>query len=330
MPDVDDKTEVTETQTPEPAPDTTQESVEAPDTRTPEEISEDQRAQAKVLAKSAEYEPNFKFKVHGEEREFDDWAKGLVKDKESEERFRDIMTKVHGIEHIKQDRETLRTKTQELESVRQRYETQNQNLDILNEFVRSGNYDAFFQTLKIPEQAVMQWAARRVQYMEMDPMQRAEYDRAVAAQRDSVLHSRNNQTLSQQMEQLKHQQRMLELDTYLSRPELMQAVQDYDQRRGQAGAFRQVVQHVGMNHHLTEGKDIPVEQAVQEACQMLGLTPGSATAVPSPGVGTVPPVVAPGKKPVIPSTSGNGLSATRSVPKSLEDIRKIREARFGG
>ena len=281
-----------------------------------------------------EYTPNYSFKVHGEEKEFEDWAKGLVKDKETEEKFRDLMTKAYGIDHIKQDRDTLRESVTQLQEVSQKYETMQSNLDILNEYLNSGNLDSFFKTLNIPEQSIMQWAAKRIQYAEMDPAQRAEYDRAVAAQSQAVLYQHENQNISSQLEQIQHERRMFELDQHLTKPDVSGLVQEYDSRVGKPGAFREAVRERGIFHAHVNNVDIPVEQAVNEVLQMVGMNKGAQATAPNsvtqpmsqgtPGQSVAQPK-APEKKPVIPNVGGKGLSATKPVVKSIADIKRLAE-----
>jgi hypothetical protein len=274
------------------------------------------------------YSPNYKFKVHGEEREFDDWAKGLVKSADDEKKYREIMEKIHGIEHIKQDREKLRGELTPLQETAQKYTSITKNLDKLSQYVRTGNYEAFFQELDIPEEEVLHYAARRVQYREMSPEQRASYDRNVQAQREAVTYGQQNQDLQVQMHTLQHQQRMFELDQYLTSPGIKEIVQEYDSGR-QAGAFKQLVQDRGVYHYMTSKKDLPATDVVSEIMQILGRTPQTQTTSAQMSNPQVAPTQAqpkaPEKKPVIPAVDGGGASPARQPIKSMDDIRKIRE-----
>lgn len=279
------------------------------------------------------YSPNYKFKVHGEEREFDDWAKPLVKSAEDEKKYREIMEKVYGIDHIKQDREKLRGELGTFQETAQKYTAITKNLDRLSQYVRTGNYEAFFQELDIPEEEVLHYAARRLQYREMTPEQRVQYDRNVQAQREAVSYGQQNQDLQSQMHELKHNQRMFELDQYLSGNGIKELVQEYDSGR-QAGAFKKLVMDRGIYHYMTSQKDLPVSEVVSEVMQILGKQPQTQTmfaqTTAPQGVSTTQAQPkAPEKKPVIPAVDGGGASPARQPIKSMDDIRKIREKMAG-
>ena len=108
----------------------------------------------------APYEPNYKFKVQDKELEFDEWARPLVKDKESEDFFRGVMSKVHGIEHIQAKRDELR---QTLETDQATRGQLDQSLKTLSHYVEKDNMDAFFQALQIPEDQIIRYVAKRIQ-----------------------------------------------------------------------------------------------------------------------------------------------------------------------
>lgn len=277
------------------------------------------------------YEPNLKFKVHGEEKEFDDWAKGLVKDPESEQQFREIMEKVHGIDYIKQDREQLREQLTEMQEFQTKYHNLEQDINTLDQFIQNKNFDAFFQMTQIKEQDILQWAAKRLQYYEMSPEQRQEYDRAVQAQMNEVYFGQHAQTLEQQMQALKYEQNQFRLDQQLTQPGIAEKVQQYDQLRGEQGAFRKAVEERGLYHYYQTGQDIPVEQAVQEVMQIIGMQTQAQSPAPMtpPQVGQTPPSTPPQvqKKPVIPKVQGSGTSPVKPGVRSIEDLKKLAASR---
>lgn len=277
------------------------------------------------------YEPNFMFKVHGEEKEFDEWARPLVKDEASEKQFREIMEKVHGIDYIKEDRESLRTQNEELTKVQGDYNHLSQQLGTLDKFIQNKNFDAFFQKTRISEDDVLQWAAKRLQYYEMTPEQRAEYDRSVQAQTEQVYMGEQNQTLQQQMQQLQYQQTQFQLDQQLAQPGIADMVAEYDQRLGQQGAFRKAVEERGLYHYYQSGKDVPVEQAVAEVMQIAGMQVQAQSPAPmaptQPGLPTptAPPQAT--SKPVIPKVGGSGASPVKQGVKSIADLKKLAATR---
>lgn len=276
------------------------------------------------------YEPNFMFKVHGQEKEFDEWARPLVKDEESEKMFREIMEKVHGIDYIKEDRENLRAQNEELTQVQEQYNYLSQQLGTLDKFIANKNFDAFFQKTRISEDDVLKWAAKRLQYYEMSPEQRAEYDRSVQAQTNEIYMGEHAQTLEQKMHELEYKQTQFQIDQQLSQPGVADFVAEYDGRLGQ-GAFRKAVEERGLFHYYQSGKDVPVEQAVQEVMQIAGMqvqaqSPAPmAPTQPGPQTPTAPPQAQ--SKPVIPKVGGSGTSPVKAGVRSIEDLKKLAAAR---
>jgi hypothetical protein len=278
------------------------------------------------------YEPNYMFKVHGQEKEFDEWAKSLVKDQDSEKQFREVMEKIHGIDHIKEDREQLRTQNETLQTTAQRFNNLEGELGTLDKFIQNKNYDAFFKKTNINEDDILHWAAKRLQYYEMDPQQRAEYDRSVEAQTNEVYYGQQNQTLEQQMQALKYEQTQFRLEQHLAQPGVTDQVQQYDQRLGQ-GAFRKAVEERGLYHYYQSGQDVPVEQAVQEVMLIAGMQPNTAQspapqAVPQAHMSnppSTPPQVQ--KKPVIPRVGGSGTSPIKAGVRSIDDLKKLAASR---
>jgi hypothetical protein len=279
------------------------------------------------------YEPNYMFKVHGQEKEFDDWAKPLVKDADSEQQYREIMEKVYGIDHIKEDREALRTENTGLQEVAQKYQTLETELGTLDQFIQHKNFDAFFQKTQIQEQDVLQWAAKRLQYYEMTPEQRAEHDRSIQAQTNEVYFGQQAAGMQEQMQQLKYEQNQFRLEQNLAQPGISEQVAQYDQRLG-AGAFRQAVEERGLFHYHQSGKDIPVEQAIQEVMMIAGMqTQQVQSQVPPQGVPQAQMPQTPSampqaqKKPVIPQVDGSGASPVKQVVRSIEDLKNISRSR---
>ena len=307
----------------------------APDA-TPD-VSPDPAAADGVSTDPAPYEPNFKFKVMDQEREFDDWAKELVKSPDDEKKYREIMEKVYGIDHIKQDREQLKTQLEEKAAIEQNYNNISRSLDTLTQYVGQGNYTAFFDSLKIPRNEVLQWAAEQVKLAEMDPAQRQQYEQSTMAQKNQVLLSQQNQDYQTQLANLQHNQRMMELDNYLGRDDISQHVQVFDQRVGNSGAFKQAVVERALLHYHQNKQDISVQQAVDEVLKFSGLqtAPGPAqNSQPATPSGPTAPnssaqPQAPEKKPVIPAVNGSSASVTKPAVKSLDDIRKLRDSRAG-
>ena len=272
------------------------------------------------------YQPNYKFKVLDKELEFDEFVKGAIKDADIEKKVRDLYERAHGLDSVKQDRQTLRS---ELSQAKEKIATTDQALETLGDFVRKGDFDSFFENLQIPKQSILQYALELVQREQWSPQQRAQWEASRQAQQQAMHYQTENQQLEARQQQLMVQQKEFELSTVMSKPDITQVAQAYDAGMRQPGAFRQYVIRMGQLLEA-QGQDVSADQAVQEAVRHLrAVNPqlGASGATAMPGQGA-PAVVQPNQKPVIPNVQGRGASPVRSTVRNLNDLKKLAQDRI--
>ncbi len=272
------------------------------------------------------YAPNFKYKVLKEEKEIPEWARPFVTSADVEKNVRELFEKADGIEAVKTHRDQL---VQENETMRTEWAPVIQNVQTVVGHLQRGDMDSFFEALNIPEAAVLKYALYRLQLKE-NPQQLAAHEQM----RQMQLH---NLQLQQQLEQsnsgytnIAVQTREIQLDTHLGRPEILTAVQSFDQRVGKPGAFRTEVIKRGKMYAAME-QDAPVEQVVSEVLQLIGWqgqntqaqpnvqNGAGGAAAPAAGAGTP---VAGQAKPTLPNVRGKGTSPAQKVFRSTDEIRK--------
>jgi hypothetical protein len=314
-------------------------------TEAPQEIPEvsaeveASEAQEQETAKGniEQYVPNLKYKVKDEEFEFDERAKKFITDKETEEYFRELMTKGHGIDEIKKARDDFKGK---YEDIHPKYEAIENSLQTLSQMVQNGDMDGFFSALKIPEQAVLKYAVDRLKYSQMAPEERARIDAERQQREQYQTMEQQNATLQQQVEQQQVAQRNMELDMALSRQDIQPLAQQFDAQVGQPGAFRSKIVEKGLAHYYSTGEDVTAQKALEltlaEIQPFLGAGAGGQQTVNAGAAGAaVPPATtAPGQvavqnKPVIPNIKSAGGSPVKKQPKSLDDLKRIRSQMIG-
>lgn len=263
----------------------------------------------------AAYAPNFKFKLHDKELEFDDWVKGAIKDPETEKKARDIFERAYGLDVVKQDRQTLKT---ENHTLKERISSTDKALEQLGDYVAKDDFDSFFGELKIPEEKILRYALKLVERNQWSPEQKATWQASKDAERRAETAESRAQQLEARQQQVDVQQREFELNQVMSKPDIAPAVQAYNSGMANPGAFRDLVLHFG-NAAAMQGKDISAEEAVNVAMRYLR---GA-----NPNLGQTPSqqssVVQAHGKPVIPNIQGRGTSPVKSAIKSLDDIRKL-------
>jgi len=265
------------------------------------------------------YQPNFKFKVLDKEHEIDEILRPVIKDAETEKKIRELHEKAYGLDSVKQDRQTLKS---QLGEANERISRTDSALETLNGYVSSGDMESFFSALKIPNDKVLAYAVDLVK-RQQDPNYAAQVERSRAEKFDRESYVTQNQQLMASNQQLAVQQRTLELDVHLQRPEVSSVIQAFDAGMGNPGAFKQQVIRIGQAF-ASSGKDISVNEAVEEALRVIKAANPNIGQPQSPQPGVQ--VVQPSQKPTIPIVQGRGTSPVKSTYKSIDDLkRRARE-----
>lgn len=285
-------------------------------------IGED-TAQAEVVKEAVPaYTPNFKYKVHGQEKEFDDWVRAAIKDQETEKKARELFTRSDGIEHIKQDREALSEENIGLKSELGEF---HQSIEELRHFVRNDDLTSAWEKLGIAKEQVLRWALKEVQMAE-NPQLREQNEAQRRANLEMYQNRISSQTMAEQYDRAAGDLRQRELDFTMSRPEIQSIAESYDSRIGRSGAFVNEVINRGKFHWIANKVDMPVDQVIQEVIQIYGLgqAQGSNGTLPQGANGVVQ---GSRNKPVLPSIPSSGQSVVKKAPgKGLAGLRQTRAA----
>lgn len=289
--------------------------------------------EAAVQAAIAAYNPNLKFKFLDVEtnkqieKDMEEWVKPFIKDADTETKMRQLFAKAYGMDHAKASREKFKT---EVETLRSDKTSMDRSLSILSNYVQNDDLQSFFEALKIPEDKVLRYALNRVQYRDLPPEKRAEYDQSRSAVQKAAYLEQENQRLVQEYQSAQASARENELQSYLANPQVAGVAEQFDSRVGQ-GAFRNEVIKIGQYYAAIHQKEITVEQAVNEVLRLMGNS-ASPQSAPAGSVSNAAPSGVPGvsqtpdRKPVIPNIQGRGTSPAKKLPKSIEDLKKLRSA----
>jgi hypothetical protein len=288
-----------------------------------------------------EYEPNFEFSVMDQKREIDDWARPLITDSDSEARVRDLYERAYGLDVVKQDRDTLRQHNQQL---MQQVGSLGDRSALDESFKKHGDLGGFLKHHGWSEDQLIAHAIERVKLAEATPEERVAYEQQTQARSAAAQMELENSRLRDQVQHQAVQQREFELNMALGNPQTAQIAQEYDQRVGQPGAFRNMVVQTGAFYGY-QGQDLPVGNVIHQTIQNLGLQP-AATGVGQPGAygrpqpggypqapgyqqpfaPAAPVAPQPGQRvPVIPKVQGSGHSPVKQSPRSINDIRRLAQ-----
>ena len=280
------------------------------------------------------FKPNTKISVMDKEYEIPKEFHGLMKDKDTEKAVREIFEKAEGLPVVKQRYQEAR---QQLETTQGEYQKVREGIaglrNTYQQAVRTQNWlklDDFFEKLEIPKEHVFAYAVAHAKLMELPQDQRQAIQQSLDADRRAeTFASQQASTQSMYARQAQEMKRM-EVEITFGNPEVSAVAQDFDNRIGKSGAFRDLVLREGeMEWVRSQGKNnLPVRQAVERVMQNYGLKAGQ----PAPtAMGAAGTSATPGKNVVqrtdrtIPNIAGRGgASPLKNKPRSVEDLIKIR------
>lgn len=291
--------------------------VSTPEAQTAAPEATSQVATDGVEAAAAEvpaYNPNFKYKVYGEEKEIPEKYRSLVKSAEDEKELRDFFERAEAVPTLKKKNEEYQAKHQTLEqTVNSEYIPQLQQfhgiVHSLRESVERQDFQGVAEAIGLPPDTLLQLAAREAA-LRQDPTQH----KLAQVEREKYLASRTAESQLSSKEE-----RAIQIETQyidrimgltMSRDDVKQYSESFDARLGKPGAFEQEVRQRGDYLYRTGKKADPVE-----IIENLMKTFPVAASQQAQAQSTAQPSAAPsqvGKPPVIPAVQSGGSSA---VPK---------------
>ncbi len=275
------------------------------------------------------FKPREKFKTtdftSGEQKEYDipTWAKPLLKDETTEKELVSLLEQASGLEFVKQSRASAQ---KERDSIKNEFTTIQKTIEDVRTTYQRGDIDAFLEKLAIPQERMLQWALDKVQYSQLPAEQQRVLDERQDAQRRAWSAEQQTKTLEQQFKEQSAQTRTTLLDNGLARPDVQAFASAYDARVGKTGAFKSEVIATGELAWIQSGNkvDLSPEQAIEQAMgKWKGFIPlpGTTTQVAT-GMEQIPQVP---KATIIPNIAGRSQSPMKSKPRSIEDLKKIRD-----
>jgi hypothetical protein len=273
-----------------------------------------------VVPAAPSWAPNFKVKSYDKEYEIDEMFRPLIKDQETEKKVRSIFEKAYGLDEMKPKYQKAR---EELEGVRptlKEFDTLKSSLANISEMYNKGDLENFFKTIGVPDQVLFSYVQKRLEYNDLTPEKRAEYDRMVSSRNENYSLQSQYQSMEQQVQAMQTQIRGQEMRSVLSQPDVNEVAKQYDSAVG-PGAFAQEVMNQGLFVWKTQGKDISAEEAVNLVMQRVKPLLGNVVSQQAAPTQQAAPVVP--KPAVIPNISGTSTSPVKQKPKSLDDLRKL-------
>lgn len=275
-----------------------------------------------------------KIKVMDDEVEIPEHLASAVKTEEQAKELKELFEKAHGLEPLKQKRDYFKEQATNFEAkyreTTNELSTLEKNLDFLDGLIQNGDLQTFQQYAKIDDEQILKRAAEIIQYRELTPQQKAEYDRNVQSRQRLYQVEAEYQSLSQTQEQAAIQQSQAALDAVLNSDDYREVAASFDQRMGYGAFQKEVIQRAAMKEKMS-GQTMTPEEAVKEVVNLLGLSQGQsknpqATTNQVTSKKNPDSTIVTKKKPTIPKVGGGSKNPARPVVKSLDDIRKLADS----
>lgn len=273
------------------------------------------------------YTPNFKYKAALQEKELDPFWHPLVKDADSEKKVKEVFTKADAFEYMK---EKLTKRDGDYESLRSDYEIQAKVVDKVMKAKQAGDHETVFRNLGYTDHEIIQWAARRVDYLQsmqnLPPEQRAQIERQQQAAQQNNVYQEQLEQMQSQLQSQASQATQVRLEMALIKPDVAPAVKFWDERMGQDGAFYNLVVEEGQKAAYLEDTILTPEQAIARVMQKFGkfidANGNVSQAQPNLTMNQAVPQAL-GQKPVIPTIQGSAKAPIRKQVKSIADIKQL-------
>lgn len=276
------------------------------------------------------FQPNLKYRVLDQEKEFDKRLSPVVKDAETEKYLRELYEKADGLDVVKPK---LHAERQAHQQTRQKLVQRDNFFQECLEYRNSGDLGALLERWQIPESAVAEYLLRKAK-AQQDPEARAMYEGQEQARRENLRLVRENRNLTSQHSDAIVQQRTIELHSVLNQPEVATVAEQVDRTAGKTGTFFQLVKQHALAVHAETGQDLTPDEAVKQVCERMGkfvsTTPAGTTAQPSAGgagssARPAQPAraAAPAPRPAtLPKTTPASVSPAKKQIRSIEDLKK--------
>lgn len=288
--------------------------------------SEASASQEAVVSPAAPaYTPNFNYKVMDKEHQFDEWVRGAITSKEHEDKLRDLYTRAHGLDAVKEKFEGYKNETvpllkdyNELAAIEQRIQSAFQKGDIRG----------IINEIGLSEEHILKYAKEILDEREMPAEQRAQLERQRKLTEENANFQSQEEYIYQQQEQLSVQNRTLEMKMELFKPEVSSFQQKFDSMMGTPGAFENAVISAGQYIWHQYQQDLPPAQVIGLVMNDYSKFVNQPQSVTAPEISQQNTVATQEKKPVLPNMGNGGTKSPAKQPiTSISQLKQLRQSR---
>jgi len=270
------------------------------------------------------FQPDFKFKVMDEEKEFDEFLRPVIKDADTQKKIKELYEKAYGLDYVKPKYESTKS---ELATIKPQFQAITNDLKLVGQHLKNQDLGSFFKTFNLTDEQVLEYAVKRLEYLEAPQEKRQQIDKELQFKGQHASIALENEQLKAYKEQQEASVFQNEFQTALSKPDVLSVAQSFDARAGKQGAFAQAIIQHGMTQSRLAGQDIPVQNVVQSFIQTFGLTPQPSQAASMSQVPASSGEQAQ-RKETLPRVQGTGVSPVAQKVRSIEDLKALQTKAF--
>lgn len=284
------------------------------------------------------FKPTFKYKVKGEEREFDDIVKGVIKTKEQEEHFRDLYSKADGLEHIKEHKDRLQTevneykpKAEEYDKIVAEYTNMRTSVTDAATLIKNGDIVGGLSRMGITPELILEASniinAPEEQksindYTSKLAQEKLRQEKEIAS-RDTEIKQREQMVFNQAVNNLKAQ-----LDLEMARPEYSSIAEIYNERLGDPNAFFNEVKREGEMYAFTNNNAFlspadAVKAAANRISKVIGEVVQTGTQQQKTSKTNTDKIVSPTKGTGIPNAKSAGSAGKKRYADADELMAEV-------
>jgi hypothetical protein len=245
------------------------------------------------------YTPTLTYKVLDEERKFDDRLASVVKDKESEEYFRNLYTKADGLDAYKQKYSELEGQSKQLVAGYQQ----------LKQLRDQGNVSDLMKAIGLKDEAIFDYVQARLKEEQLPEEDRKIVERERRLQKENEVYKQKLSDYEQRVVETNVESDIRELEMLAATPTVSPVAAAMEKN---GLNFADEVIKDGHFEYLRTGKEPPIKSVVERIAKRYSYLATNKAA--------------PTKQPTLPTVKGGNASAIDKPITSLDELRKFAAA----
>ena len=272
-------------------------------------------AQAPAAEVAPAWNPDWKYKFNGQDKEVDEFFRPLAKDQAALEKVKDMIQRAEAVEMHKQ-------KSKQYETEISQYKPTVDNVNKLRELYHAGEHERVLESIGYDDETLFKIVQEKLNRQQMPAEQQAMWQekQRLALEKEQLL-AQNEQYRSQAMQELAARTNY-ELDNELGKADYQAVKTAYEAANG-SGSFKQLVVERGSYLVDKAGKHVPPSEVM--AGLMKEFSPFVQHNQQTAGAVDVTQQAAPAKPRIIPNVGRGGGSPARTAITSLDQLKKLQQ-----